>query len=71
MARLKAVEILTAAMEARATSGKHPVGLAAAALYVACRVCGDHVTQEALSDASGVTEVTIRNRYKRLEGYAR
>ncbi|MBD3206030.1 hypothetical protein GF319_06770 [Candidatus Bathyarchaeota archaeon] len=45
MARVEAVEILMAAMEARATSGKHPMGLAAATLYVACRVCGYHVTQ--------------------------
>jgi transcription initiation factor TFIIB len=70
MARLKAVMILTAAMEARATSGKNPVGLAAAALYVACQACGDRVTQKAISEASGVTEVTIRNRCKKLERYA-
>jgi transcription initiation factor TFIIB len=69
-AQMKAVEILSAAQEARATIGKHPVGLAAAALYVACRECGDHVTQKAIAEASGVTEVTIRNRYRKLEKFS-
>jgi len=68
-AQRKAVDILVAAQEAKATIGLHPVGLAAAALYVACRECGDHVTQKAIAEASGITEVTIRNRYKKLEKY--
>mgnify|MGYP006299689359 FL=1 len=70
-AQRKAAEILVAAQEAKATIGLHPVGLAAAALYVACRACGDRVTQKAIADASGITEVTIRNRYKGLEKYAK
>jgi transcription initiation factor TFIIB len=68
-AQRKALEILVAAQEAKETIGLHPVGLAAAALYLACRVCGDHVTQKAIAEASGVTEVTIRNRYKKLEKF--
>jgi transcription initiation factor TFIIB len=68
-AQRKAVDILMAAQEAKETIGMHPVGLAAAALYVACRECGDHVTQKAIAEASGITEVTIRNRYKKLEKF--
>jgi len=69
-AQRKAVEILVAAQEAKETIGKHPVGLAAAALYVACRECGDKITQKAIAEASGITEVTIRNRYKKLEKFS-
>jgi len=69
-AQRKAVEILVAAQEAKATIGMHPGGLAAAALYLACRECGDRITQKAIAEASGVTEVTIRNVYKKLEKFS-
>ena len=38
------------------------MGLAAAALYLACIYTGNNKTQKSISIASGVTEVTIRNR---------
>jgi transcription initiation factor TFIIB len=63
----KAVEILTKAKKARLTLGKHPVGLAASSLYLAGLICGERVTQEAIAQASGVTEVTIRNVYHELK----
>jgi transcription initiation factor TFIIB len=69
-AQRKALEILEAAQDAKETIGLHPVGLAAAALYTACRECGDRITQKAIAEASGVTEVTIRNRYKKLEKFS-
>jgi transcription initiation factor TFIIB len=46
--------------------GKSPVGLAAAALYIASIMNGERVTQKDLAKAAGITEVTIRNRYKGL-----
>ena len=45
-------------------TGKDPVGMAAAALYIACD--GLEVTKKDLARASGVTEITIRNRSKEL-----
>ena len=42
-------------------------GLAAAALYVACVTLGENKTQRDVAEAAGVTEVTIRNRYKGLK----
>jgi len=62
----KATEILQEAQRLKMTSSKDPTGLAAAALYIACCMNETKVTQKQLSDASGVTEVTIRNRYKDL-----
>ena len=63
----EAVEILREAERLKATSGKNPMGLAAAALYLACVMNGENRIQKAIADAAGVTEVTIRNRYKELK----
>jgi len=62
----KAVEILELAQKAELTSGRGPTGIAAAALYVAALMHGEKRTQREVADVAGVTEVTIRNRYKEL-----
>jgi transcription initiation factor TFIIB len=62
----RALEILKKAEEARISAGKDPMGLAAAALYVSCTLEGEDKTQRDVAEAAGVTEVTIRNRYKGL-----
>jgi transcription initiation factor TFIIB len=62
-----AVEILKKAERAKATAGKDPMGLAAAALYIACVMNDEKHTQKMIGEAAGVTEVTIRNRYKNLK----
>ncbi len=58
----KAIELLNKAKKIGMVAGKDPMGLAAAALYLACITTGGSTTQKNISDASGVTEVTIRNR---------
>ena len=63
----KALEILKRAEETRTSAGKDPMGLAAAALYVACVMNDESKTQKDVAEAAGVTEVTIRNRYKGLK----
>ena len=62
----RAREILARAEQARISAGKDPMGIAASALYVACILEGENMTQRDIADAAGVTEVTIRNRYKGL-----
>ncbi len=62
----KAVELIKEAQRKEITSGKGPMGIAAAALYVATLLCGEKRTQREVADVAGVTEVTIRNRYKEL-----
>jgi transcription initiation factor TFIIB len=62
----KAVEILDEAKKAELTSGRGPTGIAAAALYVAALMNNEKRTQREVADVAGVTEVTIRNRYKEL-----
>ncbi|QZX99446.1 transcription initiation factor IIB [Halobaculum rubrum] len=58
--------LLSTAGEAGVTSGKSPVGLAAAAVYAAALLTNEALTQSQVSDVAGVSEVTIRNRYKEL-----
>lgn len=62
-----AIKILQKAQENEESAGKSPMGLAATALYLSCVQNDIHITQRDLADASGVTEVTIRNRYKGLK----
>jgi len=38
----------------------------AIALYISSILCGERRTQREVADVAGVTEVTIRNRYKEL-----
>jgi len=64
-----AMKILKQAEEERILSGKEPMGLAASALYLASLVTGDKITQRTMAEASGVTEVTIRNRCKNLKKF--
>jgi len=62
----KAVEILEKAQKEELTSGRGPTGIAAASLYVAALINNEKRTQREVADVAGVTEVTIRNRYKEL-----
>ena len=48
------------------TAGRGPTGIAAASVYLASKMKGYEKTQREISDAAGVTEVTIRNRYKEM-----
>jgi len=62
-----AAKIIKETQERKESAGKDPMGLAAAALYCSCVINGVSITQRDLAEAAGVTEVTIRNRYKGLK----
>ncbi|HIE33720.1 MAG TPA: transcription initiation factor IIB [Candidatus Altiarchaeales archaeon] len=63
----KAIEILKEASKKGIISGKGPMGVAAAAIYLAGRITDDKQTQKRIAGKlAGVTEVTIRNRYEEL-----
>jgi len=62
----KAIEVLKMAVDKELTSGRGPTGVAAAAIYIASVLLGERRTQREVADVAGVTEVTIRNRYKEL-----
>ena len=67
----RAAELLKLAKKYRITAGKAPTGLAGAALYVAAIQEGERRTQKEISLAAGVTEATIRNRYKEIVNHLR
>jgi len=62
-----AIKILDETQKRQESAGKDPMGLAASALYLSCVINGVSITQRDIADAAGVTEVTIRNRYKGLK----
>lgn len=62
-----AVKVLETARKQDGIAGKDPMGLAASSLYLACVKCGENITQRVIAEAAGVTEVTIRNRFKGLK----
>jgi len=61
-----ALKVLKQAEASELTSGRGPAGIAAAALYVAALMNDEKKTQREVADIAGITEVTIRNRYKEL-----
>jgi transcription initiation factor TFIIB len=64
----KAVEIIKKASERRLTSGRSPTCIAATAIYIASVLHGVHIIQKEVANVAGVTEVTIRSRYKEIVG---
>lgn len=65
-AQSKAISIIEKATKMGLTSGRGPTGVAAAALYISSVLLGERKTQHEIAEITGVTEVTIRNRYKEL-----
>jgi len=57
-----AIDILNDARCLEITAGKGRMGMAAAALYISCIKHNVRISQREIATASGVTEVTIRNR---------
>jgi transcription initiation factor TFIIB len=59
--------IMNEVTEKEMSVGKDPIGLAATVLYISCLKTGEQRSQTQMADAAGVTEVTIRNRFKDLK----
>lgn len=62
-----ALKIILQLTEKGTTAGKNPMALAAATLYFSCVLNGEKKTQFEIAKASGITSVTIRNRYTALK----
>jgi transcription initiation factor TFIIB len=62
----QAAEIMNNVTKREISAGKDPMGMAASILYISSMKTGEKITQGDLSNAAGVTEVTLRNRYKDL-----
>jgi transcription initiation factor TFIIB len=64
----KAKDILDKVEKDELASGVAPSGVAAAVIYISAMLCNKPCTQKEVAEVAGVTEVTIRNRYKRISG---
>lgn len=62
----RAIEIINKAKANGLNSGRGPNGMAAAALYIAAVMLMERKTQHEVAEVTGVTEVTIRNRYHEI-----
>lgn len=62
-----ALRVLLQLSDKGTSAGKNPLALAAATLYLSCVVNGERKTQAEIAKASGITSVTIRNRYASLK----
>jgi transcription initiation factor TFIIB len=64
-----AIGIMKNVTKSGISAGKDPMGLAASVLYLSCLNTGESKTQTDIAEAAGVTEVTVRNRYKNLKSH--
>jgi transcription initiation factor TFIIB len=60
----QAMNIMHDIIKSGVSAGKDPMGLAGSVIYMSSINTGETITQMDIADAAGVTEVTIRNRYK-------
>lgn len=63
----QAFNIMDEVINKKINAGKEPMGLAATVLYVSSINTDEKIPQKDIAAASGVTEVTIRNRFKELK----
>ncbi len=63
----QAMDIMISVTKRGISAGKDPMGLAGSVLYMSSKNSGEPVTQMDIANAAGVTEVTIRNRFRDLK----
>ncbi|HKG42442.1 MAG TPA: TFIIB-type zinc ribbon-containing protein [Nitrososphaeraceae archaeon] len=66
----QAMNIMHNIIKSGVSAGKDPMGLAGSVIYMSSINTGETITQMDIADAAGVTEVTIRNRYKDIKKHA-
>jgi len=62
----QAIEIMEDVTNREISAGKNPMGLAATVVYISCIKTGENITQRDIAQAAGITDVTLRNRFKDL-----
>jgi transcription initiation factor TFIIB len=63
----QAINIMEKVTENEISAGKDPMGLAATILYISSIKTGENISQKEISYVAGVTEVTLRNRFKDIK----
>jgi transcription initiation factor TFIIB len=65
--KYQALDIMEEVVNKKITAGKKPMAIAATVLYASSIKTDEKIPQKDIAAASGVTEVTIRNRFKDLK----
>jgi transcription initiation factor TFIIB len=65
--KYQAMNLMEEVIDKEITAGKYPSSIAATVLYLSSLKNDERITQKDIAAASGVTEVTIRNRFKDLK----
>jgi len=60
------IKLLQTFISKFSTSGKDPKGLCAGAIYLVCKTKERRISQKEIANVVGVTEVTLRSRYKEI-----
>jgi transcription initiation factor TFIIB len=68
-AKYQAINIMEEVVHKKMSAGKDPNSMAATVLYVSSLKNDERILQRDVAAASGVTEVTIRNRLKDLKNH--
>ena len=63
----RAMDVMNNLSKREISAGKNPMAVAATVLYVSCLKTGVNIRQADIADDAGITEVTLRNRYKDLK----
>ncbi len=64
-----AILILDTLKEKQLVSGKKPDAVSATVIYMACIRNNENISQNKISKVSGITSITIRNRFKEFKKY--
>ncbi len=67
----EAVRILREQEQLDRSRSVSPAGTTAAAIYLASLACGEHRPQRAVAKVAGVSEVTLRNRFRFMKDFTR
>lgn len=62
-----AISIMNDVTNNEIAAGKDPMAIAATVLYISCIKNGENIKQDNISNAAGITGVTLRNRFKDLK----
>jgi transcription initiation factor TFIIB len=63
----QALNIMEKVTENEISAGKDPMGMAATVLYISSIKNGENISQKEISSVAGITDVTLRNRFKDLK----
>jgi transcription initiation factor TFIIB len=63
----RAMDVMNNITKREISAGKHPMAVAATVLYMSCLNSGVNIRQADIEDAAGITEMTLRNRFRDLK----